>query len=134
MARRIEIQINHEVYVGDTAPARDQVEMLQLAARTGLFPAMGKDVKDMSIFASVAAIEPHALEKLKELVLKKGGIVRASDNVPVSENLFQDEAHNFLLLLGKALKENIGPFWTLMGPKDEEGSDTMSKTESGNQN
>ncbi|HED6269626.1 TPA: hypothetical protein R5X29_000703 [Enterobacter sichuanensis] len=133
MARRIEIQINHEIYVGDTAPARDQVEMLQLAARTGLFPAMGTDVKDMSIFASVAAIEPHSLEKLKELVLKKGNVVRASDKVPVSENLFQDEAHNFLLLLGKALRENIGPFWSLMETKGEEGRDTMSKAESGEQ-
>lgn len=119
MARKFEIQINNEMYVGDTAPARDQVEMLQIAARTGLFPAMGKDVKDMSIFASMAAVEPHDLEKIKDLVITKGGICRAHDGVPVAANLFQDEAHNYLLLLGKAMRENIGPFWTLMGSNGE---------------
>jgi hypothetical protein len=52
-------------------------------------------------------------ERLKELVIRKGEFKRASDNVPLSENLFQDQVHFFLLLLGRALAENVGPFWNL---------------------
>lgn len=46
MARKIEMQINHETYVGDTSPARDQVEMLNIASRFNLLPIVREDMGD----------------------------------------------------------------------------------------
>lgn len=125
MARKIEIQINHEVYVGDTAPARDQVEMLNIASRYNLLPIVRDDMGEMGAVAVIATLEMPLIERLKKLCVSGGGIVRTSDNVPVSENLFQDEPHLFLLLIAKILKENIGPFWQLS--KNEGDPDPEAK-------
>ncbi|MNC37568.1 hypothetical protein D3C75_861370 [compost metagenome] len=113
MARKIEIEINNVLYVGDTSPAKDQVEMLCVATQNGMLPFTTKEVKDMTVVSGIAALNPIALERLKELVIRKGGFKRVVDSVPVGENLFQDEVHLFLLLLGRGLAENIGPFWNL---------------------
>ncbi|WP_185812848.1 hypothetical protein [Enterobacter sp. WCHEn045836] len=113
MARRIEIQIDNETYVGDTAPARDQVEMLNIASRYNLLPIVRDDMGDMGAVAVVATLDMPLIERLKKLGVAGGSVIRSSDRVPVSENLFQDEPHLFLLLIAKVLKENIGPFWQL---------------------
>lgn len=125
MARKIEIQINNEMYVGDTAPARDQVEMLSIAAQNGLLPYLTKNVKDMTIVTGIAALNTMTFERLKELVIRKGEFKRASDNVPLSENIFQDQVHLFLLLLGRAMVENVGPFWNLSD--DDKTDKTVDK-------
>ncbi|ABS45805.1 MULTISPECIES: hypothetical protein [Yersinia pseudotuberculosis complex] len=113
MGRNIEVIIDDTVFQGVTSPARDQVEMLQIAARSGLLPAISPNVTAMGIAASLATVDSMSLSRLKELCLKNGSIVRQSDKVPVGENLFQDEAHYYLVLLGLVLRENIGPFWQL---------------------
>lgn len=113
MGRNIETEINDVTYSGVTAPAKDQVEMLQIASRCGLLPAISDIVTNMGLVASLAAVDSASLNRLKVLCLTNGKIVRQSDDVPVAENLFQDEAHNFLVLIGRVLKENIGPFWQL---------------------
>lgn len=133
MARNIEIEINEVTYTGQTASAKDQIEMLQIAARNGLFPALADNVTDMALFASMASLDKLELEKLRDLVLNKGGFRREDDNLPVAPNMFQDRAHFYLLLIGKALKENIGPFWLLMENKSEEGTSAMSQAENANQ-
>lgn len=115
MARNIEININDVTYGGSTASAKDQVEMLQIASRCGLLPAISDNVTPMGVVASLATVDASSLNRLKALCLTNGNIVRQSDNVPVAENMFQDEAHNFLVLIGGVLKENIGPFWQLSG-------------------
>lgn len=113
MARKIEISINDVDYRGDTAPARDQVEMLNIASRYNLLPTVRGNMGDMGIVAVVATLDLSVMKRLKELCLKNGNVERVEDGVPVAENLFQDEPHLFLLLLAKVLKENIGPFWNL---------------------
>jgi hypothetical protein len=107
--------------------------MLQIAARNGLFPALADNVTDMALFASMASLDKNELDKLKDLVFQKGGFRREGDNLPVAPNMFQDQVHFYLLLIGKALKENIGPFWQLMEKKGEEGTSAMSKAENANQ-
>ncbi|MFC0227402.1 phage tail assembly chaperone [Serratia aquatilis] len=126
MARNIEIDINHVIYCGVTAPAKDQVEMLQIASRSGLLPAISDTVTKMGLVASLAAVDATSFNRLKVLCLTNGKIVRQSDNVPVAENLFQDDAHNFLMLIGRVLKENIGPFWQL---SSSEGADEGPNSE-----
>ncbi|MGK4443104.1 phage tail assembly chaperone [Yersinia enterocolitica] len=118
MGRQIEVVIGDTLFQGATSPARDQVEMLQIAAKSGLLPAINPNVTAMGMAASLASVDTMSLNRLKELCFKSGSIVRQSDNVPVGENLFQDEAHNYLVLLGQVLRENIGPFWQL---KNAEG-------------
>ena len=115
MARNIELKINDVVYAGTTASAKDQVEMLQIASRCGLLPAISDSVTPMGVVASLAAVDASSLNRLKALCLTNGNVVRQIDSVPVAENMFQDEAHNFLGLIGGVLKENIGPFWQLSG-------------------
>ncbi|HHH0339356.1 TPA: hypothetical protein ACPZAA_002603 [Yersinia enterocolitica] len=118
MGRQIEVVIGDTLFRGATSPARDQVEMLQIAAKSGLLPAINPNVTAMGMAASLASVDMMSLNRLKELCFNSGSIVRQSDNIPVGENLFQDEAHNYLVLLGQVLRENIGPFWQL---KSEEG-------------
>ncbi|CNK17850.1 hypothetical protein ABQG65_13800 [Yersinia alsatica] len=64
----------------------------------------------MGLAASLASVDSMSLNRLRDLCLKNGNIIRQSDNVPVAENQFPDEAHNYLVLLGLVLRENIGPF------------------------
>ncbi|HGM6324242.1 TPA: hypothetical protein ACKP8G_003943 [Serratia marcescens] len=40
MGRDIPVEINDVIYSGATAPAKDQVEMLQIASRCDLLPAI----------------------------------------------------------------------------------------------
>ncbi|MBE0152638.1 hypothetical protein [Serratia sp. PL7] len=113
MGRIIETEINDVTYSGVTSPAKDQVEMLQIASGCGLLPALSDKVTDMGLTASLAAVDVASFNRLKTLCLSNGKILRHADSVPVAENLFQDEAHNYLVLVGRVLKENIGPFWQL---------------------
>ncbi|HDL7825169.1 TPA: hypothetical protein PXP39_001336 [Yersinia enterocolitica] len=113
MGRQIEVVIGDTLFRGATSPARDQVEMLQISAKSGLLPAINPNVTAMGMAASLASVDTMSLNRLKELCFNSGNIVRQSDNIPVGENLFQDEAHNYLVLLGQVLRENIGPFWQL---------------------
>ncbi|OCA53944.1 phage tail assembly chaperone [Photorhabdus namnaonensis] len=113
MGRKIEVEINGTIFSGATASAKDQLEMLQIAAKEGILPAMSDSSTEMGLAVSLATADTLSLNRLKELCIKNGKIVRDADNVPVAENLFQDEVQNYLVLLGKVLKENIGPFWQL---------------------
>lgn len=113
MGRKIEITINDVLYIGDTSPARDQLEMLTIASQFGLLAGTAKNVGDMAVVTVLSTLNMATIERLKELVLRKGNFKRTLDDVPVAENMFQDEIHNFLLLIGRALGDNIGPFWKL---------------------
>ncbi|WP_258840718.1 hypothetical protein ACILPN_13285 [Yersinia wautersii] len=89
--------------------------MLQIAAKCALLLAINAAVTEMGLLASLSGIDYSSLNRLKEQCLKNGSIVRQADNVPIAENLFQDEAHNYLVLIGKVLREisalvgNSGP-------------------------
>ncbi|CAI2057325.1 Uncharacterised protein [Serratia quinivorans] len=129
MARNIEIGINDVIYSGVTSAAKDQVEMLQIASRCGLLPAISDTVTNMGLVASLAAVDTGNLNRLKVLCLTNGKIVRQADDVPVAENLFQDEAHNFLILIGRVLKENIGPFWQLSSKEGTGDNNAVAGTQ-----
>lgn len=129
MGRNIETEINDVTYSGVTAPAKDQVEMLQIASRCGLLPAISDTVTNMGLVASLAAVDSASLNRLKVLCLTNGKIVRQSDDVPVAENLFQDEAHNFLVLIGRVLKENIGPFWQLSDNEEVDDNNVAAEAQ-----
>ncbi|EOI7382354.1 hypothetical protein [Yersinia enterocolitica] len=101
MGRQIEVVIGDTLFRGATSPARDQVEMLQIAAKSGLLPAINPNVTAMGMAASLASVDTMSLNRLKELCFNSGSIVRQSDNIPVGENLFQDEAHNYWYCWGR---------------------------------
>lgn len=123
MSRNIEVKINGITYSGATAPAKDQLEMLSLASQNGLLLMVGKGLSDMGVAVAMSSTDMTVIERLKELALKKGDIVRQSDGVPVSENLFDGQVYFFLVLIARVLEENIGPFWSLnKGEENEEGS------------
>lgn len=113
MGRKITVTIADTEYSGSTASAKEQVEMLQIAAQNGLLPVLAAGASDMGVAAALASLDGVQLNRLKNLCVGGGNIVRAVDSVPVAENLFQDAAHNWLLLLGRVLAENVGPFWQL---------------------
>ncbi|WP_460208445.1 phage tail assembly chaperone [Klebsiella oxytoca] len=129
MGRKIEIRINDVMYDGDTSPARDQLEMLTIASQNMMLPVLAKGVSDMALVAAFSSLNISTIERLKDLVIKKGEFRRSADGVPVAENIFQDEVHLFLLLMGRALEENIGPFWKLnKGGRDEEETTSENQT------
>lgn len=113
MARNIEVKINEVTYTGQTSSAKDQIEMLQIATANGVLPVLKANVSDMALAASIASLDAHSLKRVKELALNGGKIIRLPDNAPVAENLFQDQIHFYMLLLGRIMQENIGPFWSL---------------------
>ncbi|WP_219951438.1 hypothetical protein [Dickeya zeae] len=113
MGRRIEIEIDGITYSGATASAKDQLEMIQIAASSGILPALSDEVGDMALVSCLAATDSHSLSRLRDLCIKNGKMVRDGDAVPVAENLFQDAIHGYLMLLGGVLRENIGGFWQL---------------------
>jgi hypothetical protein len=124
MARNIEVKINGVTYSGATASAKDQLEMLSLASQNGLLLMVGKGLSDMGVAVAMSSTDMTVIERLKELALKKGNIVRQADGVPVSENLFEGQIYFFLVLIARILEENIGPFWSLnKGECNEEESE-----------
>ncbi|EIV5186941.1 hypothetical protein I5K96_08030 [Serratia marcescens] len=124
MARNIEVEINGVTYSGATASAKDQLEMLSLASQNGLLLMVGKGLSDMGVAVAMSSTDMTVIERLKELALKKGNIVRQADGVPVSENLFEGQIYFFLVLIARILEENIGPFWSLnKGECNEEESE-----------
>lgn len=113
MARNIEIEINEVSYTGQTASAKDQIELLQIATANGILPVLKAGASEMALAASIASLDAHSLKRVKELALTGGNVIRATDSVPVAENLFQDQIQFYMLLLGRVVQENIGPFWSL---------------------
>ncbi|PWC10659.1 hypothetical protein B4923_16190 [Brenneria roseae subsp. americana] len=128
MGRKIEVEIDSVTYSGATPSAKDQLEMLQIVTKNGILPALGKGSSDMGLAVALASADALSLNRLKELCIKNGKIVREADSIPVAENLFQDQIQNYLLLLGRVLKENIGPFWTLSAGSENGASATASET------
>ncbi len=113
MGRKITLIMGENEYSGMKASAKEQVEMLQIAAQNSLLPALSEGGTDMGVVAVMASLDGMQLTRLKNLCIGGGNIIRVSDGVPVAENLFQDKIHYWLLLLGRVLQENIGPFWQL---------------------
>ncbi|EHD21778.1 MULTISPECIES: phage tail assembly chaperone [Brenneria] len=128
MGRKIEVEIDGVTYSGATPSAKDQLEMLQIATKNSVLPALGDSASDMGLAVALASMDALSLNRLKELCIKNGKIVRDADSIPVAENLFQDQIQNYLLLLGRVLKENIGPFWTLSAGSENGASETTSET------
>lgn len=126
MGRRIEIEIDGVLYTGATPSAKDQLEMLQIATKNGVLPALGETASDMGLAVALANMDALSLNRLKDLCIKNGKIVRDADSIPVAENLFQDAIQNYLLLLGRVLKENIGPFWKLSAGSENGASATAT--------
>ncbi|WJV60998.1 hypothetical protein PCO87_13805 [Pectobacteriaceae bacterium C52] len=126
MGRKIEVEIDGVMYSGATASAKEQLEMLQIVTRNGILPALGEGSSDMGLAVSLANADALSLNRLKDLCIKNGKIVRDADSIPVAENLFQDQVQNYLLLLGRVLQENVGPFWRLSAGSENGASATAT--------
>lgn len=116
MAREFEAEIGGVLFCGTTAPAKAQVEMLHIAGRTGLIASLRTETSDMALVLAMTQIRQEDFQALRRLCFTSGKVdlvTRAADEVPVAENLFQDQPQDFYLLVGRALLENLGPFWQL---------------------
>jgi hypothetical protein len=116
MARAFTCVAGDVEFKGSTAPAKAQIEMLHIAGRTGLITSIQQGFSDLGLVLALTQIHQEefaALRKLCFVAGKEDLVVRASDNVPVGENLFQDNPQDFYLLVGRALVENLSPFWQL---------------------
>lgn len=116
MARSFTVEAGDVEFKGSTAPAKAQIEMLHIAGRTGLIVSLQEGASDMALVVALTQIHPDDFTTLRKLCFVSGKedlVVRAADNVPVGENLFQDNPQDFYLLVGRALVENLSPFWQL---------------------
>lgn len=115
--RQFEIEIDGEIYQGQTASAKAQFEALHIAGRTGLVALLKEGKADMSVVVLLLQIQFEDVQRLADLVVK-GCIQRDSDQAPIAENLFVDQIQNYYLLIARALRENVGPFWQLRRPEE----------------
>lgn len=126
MARPFTVESGGVEFKGSTAPAKAQIEMLHIAGRTGLIVSLQEKASDMALVVALTQIRPEdftALRKLCFVAGKEDLVLRAADNVPVGENLFQDSPQDFYLLVGRALVENLGPFWQLRKATDDSSAE-----------
>lgn len=112
MARNFEIDIDGEIYAGTTAPAKSQAEALHVAMRTGIIAHFKGEPSDMTLAAMFASLDYDDFGKLVRLLVKDC-VKSEEDSIPIGENLFQDDIQNYYLLVGRVVKENLGPFWNL---------------------
>ena len=116
MARPFTVEAGDTEFSGSTAPAKSQIEMLHIAGRTGLIVSLQSEASDMALVVALTQIHPDDFAALRKLCFMSGRedlIVRSADKVPVGENLFQDNPQDYYLLVGRALVENLAPFWQL---------------------
>lgn len=121
MARSFTVEAGDVEFKGSTAPAKAQIEMLHIAGRTGLIVSLQDDASDMALVVALTQIRTDDFSALRKLCLVAGNedlVVRAADNVPVGENLFQDNPQDFYLLVARALVANLSPFWKLRQATD----------------
>lgn len=112
MARTYHVEVEGAEYRGTTAPAKEQAEALHMAIRTGVVANLRGEPSDMTLVAMMGAVSYEDVQRFAKLLVA-GRIVRDADGVEVAENLFQDQIQNWYLLIGYALRENVGPFWQL---------------------
>lgn len=115
MPRTYTVESGGVSYRGDTAPANDQFEAMHIAMRTGLITHIRSDPSEMALVAMFGALKYEDVQRLDKLLLS-GKVQREDDDVPVGKNLFADNVQDYYLLIGYAVKENIGPFWKLQRP------------------
>ncbi|MGJ8515107.1 hypothetical protein [Carnimonas bestiolae] len=114
MSRRFDIEIDGERFHGDTASAKNQSRALRIATQTGIIEYINDETNDVGLIVAYNGIEESKANELVSLLVT-GHVFRSADNVEVGENLFSDGIHHWSLLVGKVIKENIGPFWQLIG-------------------
>lgn len=126
MARSFDLDIGGTEYKGSTASAKNQIEMLHIAGRTSLIVALKEGASDMALVAALTQVRFDEIKTLCKLCLGDDLVTRSADNVPVGENLFQDNPQDWYLLLGKVLMENLGPFWQLRQATEGSGAETAT--------
>lgn len=126
MSRGYSLTIDGSEYEGSTASAKEQFEALHLIGNTVILTGLKERTTDMGLVVLILQLPLEKVERLVDLLMKKY-VFRASDKVPVGENLFGDDVQNYYLLLGYVLRENLRNFWKLRlqtedakkaGPKD----------------
>lgn len=121
--RTWEVEIGDHTYSGQTASAKNQFEALHIAGRTGLLAALQGKVSDMAMVGILLQIPLEDVYRLRDLLLK--GLVQRGE-VPVAENLFQDDIQNFYLLLAVTIRENLVGFWKLRRQTEEKSAEQNS--------
>lgn len=111
MAKSYSVEIDGTEYRGTTAPAKEQAEAMHMAIRTGVVANLRGEPSDMTMVAMMGAVSYEDVQRFGKLLVA-GRIVR-DDGVEVADNLFRDQIQNWYLLIGYALRENVGPFWQL---------------------
>jgi len=120
MAREYVVTVGGSEYKGRTASAKSQFEAMHVALRTSLMSILDEDreYSDMAVVGFFARVPFEEIQALVRLIVTDH-IVRRDDEVPVAENLFQDNMQDYYLLIYKALCENLGGFWQLHRPTGE---------------
>ena len=113
MARSYEITVRDRTFIGMTASAVAQDEMLGLVGQAGILPLLNTDetISDMSKVTFMMTVPKNIRDRLAQLV--KLDLIKTDEGVPVAINLFADNIQDWQLLIIEALRENLGGFFTL---------------------
>lgn len=113
MARSYEITVRDRTFIGMTASAVAQDEMLGLVGQAGILPLLNTDetISDMSKVTFMMTVPKNVRDRLAQLVTRD--LIKTDEGVPVAINLFADNIQDWQLLIIEALRENLGGFFTL---------------------
>lgn len=111
--KSFEFSINDHTYTGETASAKNQFEALHVTARTGVAALLTESPSPKAMALVLMGAPFEELKRLRDLLLK-GCVVKeqtgTDEGLPVAENLFADQIHNYYLLLAHVIINNLGGF------------------------
>lgn len=113
MARSYEITVRDRTFIGMTASAVAQDEMLGLVGQAGILPLLNSDesISDMSKVTFMMTVPKNIRDRLAQLATRD--LIKTDEGMPVAINLFADNIQDWQLLIIEALRENLGSFFTL---------------------
>lgn len=129
MARTTTLHIAGVEYGVTNAPAKAQEEMLHLAVNTGLISFLNdkNPSSDAELVMALLRAPYDAVQRLTGLALRydKTDLVLRDDGqgrliLPIGPNLFQDNIHNYTLLVACTLRENLKGFFELLPQSADE--------------
>lgn len=119
MSRSYSFDVAGVTYKGETASAKSQFEALHIIGSTPIVSSLKDGVSDMGAVVLILQLSMDKINRLMELLVVDH-VIRKEDEIPVGENLFQEDIQDYYLLLSKAMRENLKNFWKLRRPTEKD--------------
>lgn len=124
--RTFEFEVMGQPLIGQTASASDQHQLLRLITQGGALCLLDDEWEDESgtkrkatlldRFMAVTILPDHIYNQVVKIVTGASAgkdLIKRDDGVPVSESMFSENIHRFVLIIAEAVKGNLQSFTEL---------------------